>query len=670
MKRQLFALFIAFLIPFSESEGQILPFTHYTPDREINALPSAEVHEVFQDGLGYIWFSIYSSGLVRYNGVSMETFGQEDGLRDLTVWDLIEDPTGRLWVTSNAGLVVSEEPLSQYDAGKRVRFISASNNVDIIDHSVNHNRMTVDREGWLWVGTENIGIVRYRFNEKNILEADTISTDPSRTGNEISVRALTARKDGSVWAALLDGNLLRFKTGEEPKIFSASENEYTNALYESADGTLWGGDKDGRIWQLRENGDGTTVAFSEVNRMLSSNISDITADHAGRIWVSSEGSGLLVIDGESPADATLITRSNGLLSEVVFGVMEDREQNLWIAQSGGGSKLKYNYRAFTNVTSTSIAGEQPLLPSPSINTIQLTDNKIQNDPCSFWAGTSEGGVACINEQFESQFIQFEDGLAGNWVNGMAYDTYGRLWIGSTRGLNSLSFNKTPYLENLKSSTTLQVFGQEADLASYGTASILSIQKLGIPSGKDGNQKLESLWLPAYHRVYALLDNTFIMLDEEWGLPPTIYHTSAIDSLGYLWIGTRDRGIYRSRIPVSTETFTGETEIANRSDFFQLWWSVEDGAPTNQIDNLFWSNGYMWVGTTNGLIALDALTKEINHFISNADGLLANNITSLAKSPVTGKFWVGTNQGLAEIDPDSGKVVHTVTKAEGLVDNEV
>ncbi|HKL20092.1 MAG TPA: two-component regulator propeller domain-containing protein, partial [Halalkalibaculum sp.] len=142
MKRQLFALLVVLLIPFSESEGQLLPFTHYTPDREINALPSAEVHKVFQDKLGYMWFSIYSSGLIRYNGVKMETYSQEDGLRDLTVWDLIEDPTGRLWVSSNAGLVVSEEPLAHYDAGKRVRFISASNEVSIINLSVNHNRMT------------------------------------------------------------------------------------------------------------------------------------------------------------------------------------------------------------------------------------------------------------------------------------------------------------------------------------------------------------------------------------------------------------------------------------------------------------------------------------------------------------------------------------------------
>ena len=668
MKRQLFALLVVLLIPFSESEGQLLPFTHYTPDREINALPSAEVHKVFQDKLGYMWFSIYSSGLIRYNGVKMETYSQEDGLRDLTVWDLIEDPTGRLWVSSNAGLVVSEEPLAHYDAGKRVRFISASNEVSIINLSVNHNRMTVDNEGWLWVGTENIGIVRYRFNQNDILEADTISTNLAGTGDEIAVRALTARNDGSVWAALPSGNLLRYKTGETTLTYNAAVGEYTNTLHETVNGTLWGGDKDGSVWMLSEQ-DGSSV-FTEIDNSLNSNISNISEDHDNRIWVSSEGSGLLMIEGEDYSNTSNYSRANGLLSEIVFNVMEDREHNLWIAQSGGISKLRYNYRAFTNLTSTSIGGEQPLLPSPSINTIQLTGTGSQNDPCTFWAGTSEGGLACIGDNFESQFIQFEDGLLGNWVNGLAYDTYGRLWIGSTRGLNSLSFDDAPNLANLKSKKSFSVLGEEAVLASYSTASILSIQKLQLPAKQNSRQTLESLLLPAYHRVFVLIDNTLITLDEEWGLPPTIYHTSAVDSQGYLWIGTRDRGIYRSRIPINTETLTGKTEISNKDTFFQLWWSVEDGAPTNQIDNLFWANGNMWVGTTNGLIALDALTKKRIHTISTADGLLANNITSIAKSPVTRTFWIGTNQGLAEVEPETGKVLRTVTKAEGLVDNEV
>lgn len=669
MKRQFIAIFALFLFLFSESEGQILPFTHYTTDREINALPSAEVHKVYQDRLGYIWFVIYSSGLVRYNGVGMETYGLDEGLRDLTVWDLIEDPSGRLWVSSNAGLVVSEEPLSNYEAGRRIKFISKSNDISIIDLSVNHNRMTIGKDGWLWVGTENIGVVKYRFTDNNKLQADTLSTDLSGSGNERVVRALTARKDGSIWVSLLDGNLLIFEPGKPPKTYKTDSEEYTNVLYEDYEGRLWGGDKDGRIWQLTGNGE--ELRYLEVSNNLNSNIANITSLSDGTIWISSEGSGIQKIDPQSNYKTTIYDRSNGLLSEIVFNVFEDTEENIWIAQSGGVSKLRYDYKAFKNLTASSPEGGQPVLPSSSINTILPNETPSLKNPCSIWAGTSEGGIACVNENFESVFIQQNDGLTGNWVNGLAYDSSGRLWIGTSRGLNSISLNNTAPIKSAINTTSIPLFDDEsALLATHPANSILAIQGLNLQVNSNSQQKLETLWFPAYHEIYVLLDEKIYTINSEWGLPAAIFHAVAFDSKGYLWVGTRDRGIYRSKKPLTADVLRQNEIFKNEMQFFESWWSTDSGAPTNQVDNLLWHDGKMWVGTTLGLIALDESTKDVIHHVTTHDGLLADNATSIALSPVTNTFWLGTNQGLAEIDPETGTVLQTVTKADGLVDNEV
>src|ERR1041385_1130547 len=60
--------------------AQELPFTHYTPNDQV-PLPSASVQKIVQDHLGYIWFAFYSSGLTRYDGHAMESYGTADGLR-------------------------------------------------------------------------------------------------------------------------------------------------------------------------------------------------------------------------------------------------------------------------------------------------------------------------------------------------------------------------------------------------------------------------------------------------------------------------------------------------------------------------------------------------------------------------------------------------------------
>ena len=149
MKFFLLVLFVLLGTLAEPAAAQVMPFVHYTTESERNALPSAEVHEVYQDRLGYIWMAIFSSGLVRYDGINVQVYGTDDGLRDLAVWDVLEDAKGRLWVGSNTGLVVSERPLADYSAHERVRFVQAIEGVPLLDVAVNYNRMALDPDGWL-----------------------------------------------------------------------------------------------------------------------------------------------------------------------------------------------------------------------------------------------------------------------------------------------------------------------------------------------------------------------------------------------------------------------------------------------------------------------------------------------------------------------------------------
>jgi hypothetical protein len=80
------------------------------------------VYAIHQDREGLVWFVVYSSGLARYDGHSIELYTTADGLPDLNVSDVIEDAQGRLWAGSTGGLVVSEKPLGDYAPGERVHF--------------------------------------------------------------------------------------------------------------------------------------------------------------------------------------------------------------------------------------------------------------------------------------------------------------------------------------------------------------------------------------------------------------------------------------------------------------------------------------------------------------------------------------------------------------------
>jgi signal transduction histidine kinase len=57
-------------------------------------------------------------------------------------------------------------------------------------------------------------------------------------------------------------------------------------------------------------------------------------------------------------------------------------------------------------------------------------------------------------------------------------------------------------------------------------------------------------------------------------------------------------------------------------------------------------------------------------VTRDEGLEAENVSSMAFSPVTGSLWIGTNRGLTEIDPKERVITQTVRRQDGLVDNEI
>jgi len=100
---------------------------------------------------------------------------------------------------------------------------------------------------------------------------------------------------------------------------------------------------------------------------------------------------------------------------------------------------------------------------------------------------------------------------------------------------------------------------------------------------------------------------------------------------------------------------------NPADYIATSWDVEEGLPYNSIRDIFQTrDGYLWIGTLQGLVRFDGLTFTL--FTShNAPGLLNNQITSLAQT-ADGSLWIGTSFGLTRYQ--NGRFT-TYTHADGL-----
>lgn len=676
MIRHLHTIILIVLLAPVMAVAQELPFTHYTPASETNALPSAEVSAVYQDHEGLIWFVIFSSGLVRYDGHSSELYSTGDGLPDPNVWEVVEDATGRLWARSNGGLAVSEKPLGDYAPGERVHFATTFAKHELPHDSVSdpNQRLALDGSGRLWVGTPNRGVIRIAGDGG----LDTLSTE-LRKGEQHDVRSLAARRDGSVWVALGGGQILSFsKDGKAARVTRDGEpRPDTNALHETEDGVVFGGCRDGSLWRAVERGGRATI--EPLIHTFKSNISCIMSTPEKQLWVTSEGNGAMRLPLNALDKPVVITRANGLIGDAVHRVMRDAEGNLWFAQSGGVSRLRASYMAFANYPS-SREGVAGILPPGGINCVIPTLHAFDKD--AVWLGTSESGLVALSHDGQVQTIGTAQGLRHNWVNSVVFDSKGRLWVGSVGGINCIAPDRSmasPSAPRRGPATSdARLFDRSATITTYVHRSTYMCQRFEIPAGANGG-KVESLWFSGFQRLICLVNNTWYVLWEPCGLPSTPFQLVEFDAQGRLWVGTRDHGIYRSKQPITAELLattattavpfpagqgSGDFGMEVNAPLFEASWN---DAP--EIDALIWKEGTLWVGSPDGVFAIDGESLKTTVKLTAKDGMHANNGTSMAFAP-SGALWVGTNGGLSEIDPATRAVKRSVTRQDGLVDNEV
>ncbi|HEX8409518.1 MAG TPA: two-component regulator propeller domain-containing protein, partial [Thermoanaerobaculia bacterium] len=406
-----------------------------------------------------------------------------------------------------------------------------------------------------------------------------------------AVMALMVRRDGSVLASLDDGTILRV-TGNTVRVLTRT-TPVTGALAELADGTILGGRGDGAVWRL-ENDEPRVINHDLRERVVTLLVT------RGELWAASLGTGAVRIDLRDPSQRLAVTRANGLLGETLWTMFEDREGNLWFGQNGGVSRLRKGYRAFSAWT----ARTRPALPDPNTFAVLPRDGAL-------WVGTGNGLTRLGTD---AKTWRVSDGLHSNQIYTLAEDADGRLWIGTSAGVNSMSGER---------------------IEKHGFDTTYAIRRRGRMTCFAG-----------VHGIACHEDGKWSRYARESGLSPGGASSLAFDDDGRLWVGSPDRGLYRSSGP-----------LAPGVTFARVWGTV-NGAPSDSVRSLLFHGGNLWVGTGAGL----SIPGKAHVY----RGRPAIGMTPSADGT---RVWVSNNAGLVEIDASTLRVLSTVSKADGLVDDE-
>lgn len=306
------------------------------------------------------------------------------------------------------------------------------------------------KEGTLWMGTDGNGLIRI-YPKKNLFG---LISKAEETSFNKPVRAF-CEAEGDLWTGTKGKGIIRLKdfwTTDQNNLQSSVlntsgglNNNSVYALKKSFPYVYIGTDGTGiNIYDLRSK---KLIQWSDIKGSakfsLFSSVYAIQKSSDGSLWLGTSGSGLINIQLDTTAAGPLFVKSfrqylsektKGLANDIIYALANTDERHLWIACRYGGLSVldKKNGRFKT----FKAFGGQNSLSNNDVLSLYCDQQK------GLWIGTSFGlNYLSYRESVKEkpQFVKFtmEDGLPNNTIHAIEEAGNGDIWLSTNKGLARL-----------------------------------------------------------------------------------------------------------------------------------------------------------------------------------------------------------------------------------------
>jgi ligand-binding sensor domain-containing protein/signal transduction histidine kinase len=580
--------------------------------------PPQDVHGVAPDALAPLSDKPFRS-LTAY------TLGPSAALN--TVLRLHKDRAGRLWIGTEGGLFVLEQP-NREPTFRRIDLDSATSPEQVGAVGA----LAEGSDGSIWMGTPS-GLFR-RLPDGRVIR------DPAvRSGEE--VRSLVADRSGRIWIGHDTGisvtvPALAASAGRSPFVYAAPP--------------ICGGRLDdvrlpaaaGEACRF-----GTITPWPIVGRSLSE-------DSDGRIWIGTSR-GLIEFDG---VRFRVYSKAHGLPNHTINAVAQDRAGHVWIgADAGGVSKLtrdgfvsfreedglRNNY--ITTISQTATGRLRARGGWPVVNEFDAERSTwltfaipgglewapihemIEDHTGELWVGTEKGlfrfpavtSVAALAGTQPKAIYTVADGLPEGHMSPAFEDSRGDIWMTANLGSDRR-------VVRWQRSTSRFHYYPEADSQQLVRGRLAYVE-----------DRAGDVWLGSNGGLARHRDGRFTSIEITEGAPTARVTALHVDPRGRLWIGTHGAGLLRTDDPEAERPrFTAVPAGDHGLSSPTVWCITDDGA------------GQVYAGTARGVDRLDPETGRFKHF-SVADGLAGSEVIAALRDR-SGALWFGTFTGISRFVP--------------------
>ncbi|CAM2069482.1 Histidine kinase domain-containing protein [Sulfidibacter corallicola] len=613
--------------------------------------------------------------------------GSDEGLSQSTVWDILQDKQGFLWIATSEGLnrydgyeflIYKHEPGSTTSlSDNQIRAMCLGRNEDIwlaTGHGLNHFDLRtrivtqyhyrptdvsslaydylvslVRDENTLWIGSRN-GLNRMDLDQPGVFRRYQHQPGQDRSLNHNEVRDLIIDRRGRLWIGTFNG-LARYdaetdqfeRWTHDPRDPNSLNHPNVRALAQDAQGLIWIGTSRGLHSLNPDTGqmnrytarpqDPTALSDDWINTLLS--------DSETGLWIGTKDGGLHHFDARSQQFQRFVRDPNishSISGNNIISLYVDRARILWVGTFGSGlSKLDLKAAKIRKIDFQSRGKE-----AKEIQALHMDREG------NLWVGTQYGLLRHRSGPGRIDFFEHDpenpDSISENQVLSLASDKLDRVWAGTYSG-------------------GLNRYEGEGRFANYRHDS----EKPGS-LGNDVVLRLHTdrggtLWVGTRAGLerYDLATDSFERLTypdaDQLGRRQMAVIEIFEAGDGTIWLGTDGAGAARYN--------------PGTGDFQRFRHDLRDPSSINAdvVNAIHEDNeGTLWFGTNSGLNRYNPQNQAFFN-IGAQNGLPPATIYCILSGPM-GELWLSTNIGIFRFEP-SGDDLNTrhFDVSDGLQSND-
>ena len=321
-----------------------------------NSIGGIDINTILEDNSGILWIGTAINGIEKVS-INERKFihyfynpNTENSLVYNSVRAIYKDDDEKIWIGTDNGMSCLDRKLGVFT---NFRSIPGSSN-SLSDNALRD--IYKDKNGIFWIGTRYGGLNRYDPETQSFTHYMTDINNPTSI-NSNNVKVIFEDNNGILWIGTVDGGLNKFDPVSgvfkhylhDPNNTNSLLDNWVHAIIQDNKGFLWLGTSGGLVKLDTEKELFTHYIANrnDINSLNHHSVMSLYEDNDGLIWVATFGGGLNVLDPETGL-FDHYTEKDGLSNNIVYGIVPDDNNNLWLSTNYGISKFNCITKEFTN----------------------------------------------------------------------------------------------------------------------------------------------------------------------------------------------------------------------------------------------------------------------------------------------------------------------------------